>query len=449
MLLETLGAYVEAERTRALPEGVMHHAKRAVIDWFAATYPGAVMAPNPNLREALAEELGHGRAVVLPSGERAPARTAAFLNGASAHTSEFDDIFRDAAYHPGSATVAAALAMAQAKGSSGETFLRAVIAGYEVSTRIALALGRSHYARWHTTATISTFGATCAAAVVLGLNATQTAHAIANAATMAAGLQQAFRSGGMSKPLHGGHAAEAGVTCAMGAAQGVTGTLDVLDGEVGFGVVMSDGADWSKATASLGEEYNIGRMTVKNHGCCGHTFAAIDAVLALRVQHGLTPDTVASIHAATYGPAIEICNRPDPHTPTDCRFSIQYVMAHALMHGSVRLAAFMPDHFEDPALRAILPRISASVDPELDARFPGQRAARVTIETTDGRSLAFFQPTRRGDPDAPLTDTELDAKFTELAGDVLPAAQVETLLTALRGLEARRDMALPGATLAG
>ena len=218
MLMHQIADYVVGERTNTFDQETIHHAKRAVIDWFAAMYPGSVQDPNPMLRAALEEDLGHGSSLVYPSGTRATMRAAAFLNGASAHTAEFDDIYRDASVHPGCATIAAALAVGQARGADGDTILRGVIAGFEVCTRIALAMGKPHYKLWHTTATMATFGASAASALIMGLNRDQTAHALATAATMAAGLQQAFRSDGMSKPIHSGHAADAGVLSAMTAA---------------------------------------------------------------------------------------------------------------------------------------------------------------------------------------------------------------------------------------
>ena len=444
MLLKEIGAYVARERSSELSDKTIHHAKRAVIDWFAATMPGTAQNPGPMLRAALAEEIGHGRAIVLPGGASALTRTAAFLNGTAAHTAEFDDIHRDSAVHPGCATIAAALACAQTTGCDGETFLRGVIAGFEVSTRIGLAMTREHYKFWHATATISTFGASAAAALILGLDEDETAHALATAATMAAGLQQAFRSDAMSKPIHAGHAAEAGVTSAMAAGKGVTGALDVLDGPVGMGAAMSGRADWSKATAGLGSAYNIEVMTFKNHGCCGHTFAAIDGALVLKQQHGIDAADIESIHVGTYRPSVDICNRPDPQTPVDCRFSLHYVVAHALVHGSVRLAAFEPERMADRAVRDLLPKITLELDEDIDSRFPGQRAARVTIVMTNGERFSFLQPTRKGDPDMPLSDEELSDKFTELAGSVLADAEAEALLAALWGLEKRSSLDLPG-----
>ena len=430
-LIDQIADYIVSEQTSKLSPSTRHHAKRAVIDWFAAMYPGAIQDPNPMLCAAFVNSDDPAHSTIFPAGQRSNAKTAALLNGASAHTSEFDDIFRDGGFHPGCATIAAALAIAERDDCSGEMFLRAIIAGYEVSCRISLAMGRTHYEFWHTTATIGTFGAAAASALLLGLSRQQTAHALATSATLAAGLQQAFRSDGMSKPLHSGHAAETGVMAAISAGKGVTGALDVLEGAAGMGAAMSKAADWSKATADLGKIYHIEAITFKNHGCCGHTFAAIDGLLALMAAHGFGADDIASITIATYGPAVAITDRTDPKTPQECKFSMQYVVAHAACFGSVRIEAFTAEHINNPAVRSMLPLISVTTDPEIDAAFPAQRAARVTLTTKNGDSVSLFQPTRKGDPDMPLSDSELDAKFTELTAPVLGIETTAALLSDL------------------
>ena len=435
ILIEKIADYIVQEQTRQFAPSTIHHAKRAVIDWFAAMYPGSVQDPNPMLRAAFIEAGDPQQSIVFPTGDYSTIKTAAFLNGASAHTSEFDDIFRDGGLHPGCATIAAALAVAQKYDLSGEAFLRSVIAGYEVSSRISAAMGRDHYRFWHTTATIATFGAAAAACLLLGLSRPQTAHALATSATLAAGLQQAFRSDGMSKPLHAAHAAETGVMATIAASKGVTGALDVLEGPAGMGAAMSGNADWRKATSGLGKIYNIEAITFKNHGCCGHTFAAIDGLLFIMQDAQITANDIANIAIATYGPAVSITDRIDPKTPQECKFSMQYVLAHAAHYGSVRIEAFEAERMSDPAIQAMLGQIDLSIDPAVDAEFPARRAAHVTITTKDGRQLTHYQPTRKGDPDLPLTDDELDAKFIELANPVLGNELTNSLLQKLWQLD--------------
>jgi 2-methylcitrate dehydratase PrpD len=432
--VERFAEFALAFRAQPIPAEVLHHAKRAVIDWYAALLPGAVTAPATLLEKALAEDLDRGGAR-LALGRKATVRTAALINATAAHTMEVDDIYRDAIYHPGAPTIAAALAVAEDSGANGEAFLRGVIVGYEISTRIGAAMGRAHYRYWHNTGTIGSFGAAAAAAAIYGLDAKRFAHALATVATFAAGLQQAFRMDSMSKPLHAGHAAEAGLLAALAAREGVTGSLDVLEGEAGFGRAMSDGPDWDQATTTLGTDFHITRMTFKNHACCGHTFAAIDGALELQRALGVKAADIARVHVGTYRPALEVAGYEHPATPAEARFSLKYVVATALTHGSVRLAAFEPARLTDSATRALMQKIDLTVDAELDASFPGQRAARIAIETKGGRRGEHLQPTRKGDPDMPLSDSELEDKFLELATPVLGAAAARALVARLWTLE--------------
>ena len=433
-VVERFAEFALGFRARPIPADALHHAKRAVIDWYAALLPGAAVAPATLLEEALAHDLDRGGAS-LARGRKATARTAALINATAAHTMEVDDIYRDAIYHPGAPTIAAALAVAQQNGASGEAFLRGVIVGYEISTRIGVAMGRAHYRYWHNTGTIGSFGAAAAAAAIHGLDAKRFAHALATVATFAAGLQQAFRMDSMSKPLHAGHAAEAGLLAAFAAREGVTGSLDVLEGEAGFGRAMSDGPDWDKATATLGSDFHITRMTFKNHACCGHTFAAIDGALELQRSLGVHAADIARVGVCTYRPALEVAGYEHPATAAEARFSLKYVVATALTHGSVRLAAFEPARLADPATRALMQKIDLAVDAELDASFPGQRAARIVIQTRDGRRGEHLQPTRKGDPDLPLSDRELEEKFLELATPVQGDAAARALVARLWTLE--------------
>jgi 2-methylcitrate dehydratase PrpD len=418
--------YAAEFNTQPTPGEVMHHAKRAVVDWYASAYCGCSAEPVRLLEEVLAEDLDRGSARLVV-GRRATPRAAALINGAAAHAAEVDDSFREAMYHPGAPTIAAALAVAHGAGSTGKDLLSAIVLGYEVSTRIGVVLGRGHYHYWHNTGTVGTFGAAAAAGALLALNEAQFAHALATAATFAAGLQQAFRMDSMSKPLHAGRAAEAGLLAAQLAARGVTGSLDVLDGATGMGAAMSTGADWSQIAATLGLDFHITRITFKNHIGCGHTFPAIDAALELQRRHRFRAEDVASIRIGTYQAALDVACHARPSSANEARFSIPYVVATALVHGSVRTAAYETQRLHEPATRELLERISVCVDPELDAAFPGRRGARIEIVLRDGRSLTHLQRDRKGDPELPLGDADLEAKLMEFASPVIGAESAKAL----------------------
>jgi 2-methylcitrate dehydratase PrpD len=407
-LVERFADWAVSFREIPLSKSVLHHARRAVIDWHAALYPGMVVPPVTLMKKAFA-------------GEAQSPRLKALMEGTAAHTVEVDDIFRDGIYHPGAPTIAAANAFPQ--GLS----LRAVAVGYEISTRIGAAMGKAHYKHWHNTGTIGAFGAAAAAAEALQLDRKQFAHALATVTTFAAGLQQAFRMDSMSKPLHAGRAAEAGVSAALMAREGVTGSLDVM---VGFAAAMGDRPDWERGLATLGEDFHITRMTFKNHACCGHTFAAIDGALEVKKRMQIEAADIEKVEIATYRAGLEVAHYEEPRTPAEGRFSLKYVVATALTHGSVRLAAFEPERLQHPETKKILRKIQATLDPELEAAFPAKRAARVAI-TARGRREEWLQPTRVGDPEMPLSDRALEEKYFELVTPVLGEAKAREVLAKL------------------
>ncbi|MBT6093552.1 MAG: MmgE/PrpD family protein [Rhodospirillaceae bacterium] len=427
MIAAKLAAHAASLVDAELDDAVLHAAKRCVLDTFAATICGAVNAPATLMTDALEEELDHGNSGLVPSGRLAPIRTAALINAAAAHAMEVDDIFRDGIYHPGPPVIPAALAACQGRGMDGERFLRAVIAGYEVSNRVAAAMQPMHYKFWHTTGTIGTIGAAAAVSVALGLDAAATKDALANSVTMAAALQQAFATDSMGKPIHAGHASEAGAMAAIVAEKGVTGGDGIFEGPTGIGRAMSYDVDWEAMTDTLDKEFTICRMTQKNHTCCGHTFAAIDAVLALKEAHGLTPDDVEAITVGTYAKGVEICGTPDPKTLYEAKFSLEYVMAAALVTGRVRFAAFTDELLADPVMRANMAKIKCHVDDAAEAAFPSRRSAVVEITTKDGQTLEHYSPTRKGDPDNPLSDAELEDKYRELSEPVIGVDAAEAL----------------------
>lgn len=440
MIIHELADFVAAFRRRDIPPDAEHAAARCVVDLMAALIPGGVEPPATLLAAALAGETSDGAAVLIPSGQRVGVRAAALINGSAGHTIEFDDIYRDALFHPGAPTIAAALAMAQDRHANGDRFIRAVIAGYELSTRIGVVVQPAHYNFWHATGTLGTFGAAAAASTVLGLDAEGCAHAIATSGTLAAGLQQAFRSHAMSKPLHAGRAAETGLLAALAAERGVTGAPDILEGPRGFGAAMSNTPDF-RGVLGDPNAFNIRQMTFKPYAACGHTFAAVDAAREIRTREGLLAEDVERIEIATYGKALEVAGNPQPRTSYEAKFSLPYCVAVALATGSARLEAFTEERLKDEAISRLVAATALSTDPQADAAYPRQRAATVIVHTRDGRRLSFHAPTRKGDPDNPLSDDEISEKFMELAGPVIGAGDARELLAVLWRIQSVADLA--------
>ena len=463
---EVFARYAARFADEPLSEEVRRHAKRAVVDWHASLYAGLDAPAVQALEMVLVDDLDRGSArlargraataveawraatdveawraaTAIGAWRAATPRAAALIQGTAAHAAEVDDSFRDAMVHPGAATIAAALAAAQSVGANGLDFLCGVVLGYEVSTRIGVAMGRAHYKYWHNTGTMGSFGAAAAAGAILGLDEAAFAHALAMAGTFTAGLQQAFRSEAMAKPLHAGRAAEAGLLAAQLAARGVRSSLDILDGEGGLGRAMSTDPDWSQVGATLGNDFHITRLTFKNHVGCGHTFPAVDGALELRRQHGFTHQDIDRIHLDVYQATLDVAPHVDPQNADQARFSLHYMVASALVHGSVRLSAFSAERLNDPATRALMPRVTKALDPDIDAGFPGRRAARVDVTLRDGRRFTHFQPDRKGDPELPLSDLELGDKLIELASPVIGVDPARALLDKLWTLDQSKEL---------
>ncbi|MHA6627191.1 MmgE/PrpD family protein [Pseudonocardia sichuanensis] len=438
----TLARGAVAARDRPLPERAVRAALAAIVDWTAVTVGGAVAEPATALRRGLLTGAGPCR---LPgTRDGASAETAALVNGTAAHTLELDDIYAPGLYHPGAPTIAAALAAGERCGVSGADLVRGVVVGYEVGNRVASTLGAAHYRYWHNTGTAGALAAAAAAAEVLRLDVDRFAHALALAATTGAGLQQTFRSDSMGKPLHSGHAAQAGTVAAFAASAGFTGTPSVLDGEIGMGAVMSDSPSWDAAAAPFGPAFLVERTSVKPYPCCGHVFAAIDAALELR-EAGVRAEEVTRIEAESYSTALTVAGNPAPTTPFEAKFSIPFVVAHALVHGEVAAGAFTTDGLADERVTALMGRVALRPGAEFDEAFPARRGARVTVVGRDERERAVTVADRRGDPANPVTREQLDAKFRSLVEPVLGpdrAAELGELLWDLTGVADVRSLPL-------
>jgi 2-methylcitrate dehydratase PrpD len=413
-LLEQFGLFI-ASYPENLSAPDEHAARRALLDWQAALIAGSDSAVAEKLIASYATDLGHGPCSVAGSSSAAGLRVAAYLNGTISHIAEFDDIYRNGAYHPAAPTISAVFSLAQARGLSLSNLLRAITLGYEVSTRIAEVIQPSHYQFYHTTGTVGVFGAAAACAALLQLDEKSCAHALATAATFASGLQQAFRSDAMTKPMHAGHAAEVGLHAALTAAQGMTGALDILEGVAGFGAAMSSQPRWDELFFEIGKTSRITQMTFKNHGCCGHTFAAIDGAMYLIKQHAIDYQKIRRVRVGAYQATLDVCAYRHPTSAFEAKFSLSHTVACGILYGAVREKSVQVERLDQELIRSLEDRIELVLDPQATALFPKVRSAKIAIELLDGQVFEHHQLTRHGDPDDPLTDDELLSKFLELS----------------------------------
>ena len=430
--LESIAREATAFRTRPLTDEAIAAAKRVIIDWFAVTVGGADGVVAAALSAAVPASNGPCR--LLGTGVFTTAPMAALVNGTAAHTLELDDIYAPGTFHPGAPVIAAAFALGEAGGASGSDLLRAVIAGYEVGNRIATDLGPSHYRLFHTTGTAGALGAAAAGADMLNLSLAQTTHALAIAGTLAAGLQQTFRSDAVAKPLHAGNAAHAGVIAALAAQGGATGALDLLDGEIGLGHAMAATTDWSATRGAWSDRLLVESMTMKAYPCCGHTFAAIDAAGLLRPDIA-SLDDIERIEVETYQVAVETAGIARPVTPAEAKFSIAFTVATMLVHGGVDLASFTDARVEEPAITRLLGRVHPRATAEFTDPFPAHRGARVVIHLVDGTSREVAVPNRFGSPQNPMSPEQLERKFLDLVARSRAPMDATVLLQRLMHLE--------------
>ncbi len=335
----------------------------------------------------------------------------AFLLGALTHSLETDDLHRASVVHPGCVVVPAAWTAARAMHLDGKGFLDAVIRGFEAATRIGSAVGPAHYKTWHNTATCGPFGAAAAVASILDLDRDKLVHALGNAGTQSSGLWEFLDSGAMSKHLHAGRAAEAGWMAATLAQGGFTGPRTILEGRRGlFAAMCPDGAE-GLVTAEPDALWQVHATSIKPWPCCRHTHPAIDGALSLREEleaRGTKVHDISGIHVRTYQAAIDVTDRMDPQTEYEAKFSMQHCVAAALSPAPMDFTAF-----GDAAranLAALRARISLVLEPRFDDAYPRAWGSAVCITLRDGTRLEAVRDHARGDPEAPLSRSDLEAK---------------------------------------
>jgi len=221
-----------------IPEDVVAQSKRCLLDWVGVTLGGMAHPAIKILKDAAVEFGGNPHATILGTSIRTSMYQAAFVNGTASHVLDFDDTHLGALMHPSVTVIPAALSFGESRRVNGREFLSAYLAGFEVETRISMAMGASHYdAGWHATASMGRFGAAAAVARLAGLRREQAAMALGLAGTQASGLRKVF--GTMSKPFHAGKAAADGLLSAILAGKGFTCSSDILTGDKGLGRIFS------------------------------------------------------------------------------------------------------------------------------------------------------------------------------------------------------------------
>jgi 2-methylcitrate dehydratase PrpD len=466
-------AHEFARRVHALsasdltPE-VVHWARVGLLDTIGVTLAGS--REPAVMRTAQALDLGSGPALWFGQQRRVGALDAALLNGTASHALDFDDCNNTMGGHPSAPVLSALLPLADELGSTGADFLLAYVSGFELECKLGLAVNFHHYTKgWHPTATLGTFGAAAACAKLMGLDAAQVATALALAASFASGIKANF--GTMSKPLHVGHAARNGLLAARLARAGVTASAErVFEHEHGFFEVFNGAGtyDAARGLAAWGQPLDIVTpgIAIKQYPCCGSTHPAIDAMLHLVRTHNFQVQDIHHIEAWIHRRRLQHTNRPTPRTALDAKFSLQYVLARAVLDGCVTVPQFEGAALNDARVHALLPRIHVAPyggqQPDGETTFTpftpftpfapiaedNHFAGAVRVTLTDGRVLTAQVEQPLGRTSAhPLPTDLLNAKFRLCASAVLRAEAIDGVMAQIESIHSLPDMRLLSAQL--
>lgn len=392
---DTLLTGLAARLARPVAKGERERARLHLLDWLAC----------------VAGARGSEVARIAAAGAAEGWERAAWLG----NVLEMDDVHRTALLHPGPVVWPAAMSVADADMAAR---LDAAVRGYEAMIAIGAAMDAHHYAHWHPTASMGGFGAAAAAGSLIGLNGEDYAHALANAGSVAGGLWHMRHATGVStKQWHIAHAVRTGREAALMVAAGATGPLALLEGPQGLlaaltrepGPLAGDDAGWL-----------IHAVSFKPFAACRHAHPAIDAAMELRAQGRLASPFLVE----TYADALTFCDRPDPRTELEAKFSLQHAVA-VVADGR----AAEPEDFTLEAIAALAPlraqvRVSESV--EFTARYPAHFGARVN---------SFTLIDTRGDPERPVSEEHIVAKMHSLArwGGLAPDEAERAVRLALEG----------------
>ncbi|HUO29663.1 MAG TPA: MmgE/PrpD family protein [Bryobacteraceae bacterium] len=422
-----------------LPPDVLDRARYFLLDYLAVAIRGSREDSAQALQRMVQRIGANGCATILGTKARTIPGLAALANGAAAHGIEMDDTHSGGSIHLGATMYSAALALAETMpDTSMDSLLTAVVAGFEATARIAMAVQpKEHYALgFHPTQTCGVFGAALTSAKLLGLSADQTLAAVGIAGSMAAGSMEFLAEGAWTKRIHPGLAAQNGIHAALLAAEGFSGPLHILEGRDGFLHGYSRNPVPERLTAKLGESFEILHTAVKPHACCRYMQGPIDAILALAREHNLEASQVRRIEVAILAAGWNIVADPrekkyNPDSIVDAQFSMPFGAAVALLDGAAGLDQFTMQKIRSPRVREVMAKVALVRDAQLEETFPKEWPARVTIETEDGRRLEKFVRYPKGDPENPLSWDEMAAKFRSLAGAVLSEERCSVIIDAI------------------
>jgi 2-methylcitrate dehydratase PrpD len=377
---------------------------------------------------------GTPEASVVGHGFRTSAVMAALANGTMGYACDLEPHHPEAILHPVAVMLPTALAVGERTGASGLDLLAAVALGCEVEYRASMAIGpvEMYDLGFHPSAVAGCFGATAAAAFLLGLGREAVVRALGLAGCQASGLM-AWQSDPSenARPFQMGMAARNGVTAAMLAGVGFGGPAAIFDhGHTVFRAFSREPKP-EILIASLGERWDgIMELAIKPYASVSFLHPALDALLGLVREHDLRPAEIEQLTLRFPRSGVHCVD--DNPLKSHCA---QYILPVAVASREVRVADLFEDRrLTDPEVAALAVRTEVIADDVLNALFPDAYASIVEIRTRDGRMLERRNDIARGYPETPLAEAELAEKFRALAGSVASAGRVAALEEELAAL---------------
>lgn len=446
-----IATFVAELRYEDLPPDVLAQAGRIVLDAVGCAFAAAqATSRKAAIAYSFAAQFSSGaqHSPVIGGVDTHPA-IAAFANGFLINAADHDDTHKRTLIHSGSVLVPAALSLVLARGGTGRDLICAIVAGYEVSSRIGLAVMPTHYRLWHSTATNGTFGAAAAAAKALKFDAERVDTALGFAGTQAAGLNMFFESRDDSKSVNPGKSAMNGVMAALLAELGASSPAAILEHEKGYLAAFSDDPHPEALVEGLGARWEVLENGFKLYPSMLATHSPIGAALEIVATHAPDPSRITRIEVATYRTLRSDLSSTDISTDMAARLSVPFCVSTALATGTLDEASFSKARRSDPAILSLMARTTVVPDPDLTALYPEKFPARVSVTLDDGTECVATCLYPRGDPRNPLSDDELEDKFLRGAMPILGLDRARALMTELSRLGDLDDLATIAGLLRG
>ncbi len=422
-----------------LSKEAVYQAKRFLLDSFGCALGGYQQHDVAIALEVLHEIAGRGDATVIGSCEKMDPVSAALANALMIRCMDYNDIYwKQDPSHP-SDIFPAAIAGCERTGSNGRELVVGLVLGHEFEQRLCEAAFPGIRERgWHH-ATLTAFVSPIVAGRALHLSAEQIQHAIGISASRHCTLG-AVTAGKltMMKNTVDPMATQSGLLAALLAEKGYTGPEHVIDGKEGL--THCFGPEWKLPvlTEGLGENWRITQCGMKAFPTEALTHTPISAVLSLVKDNDLAPADIAKVHIRTTARGADILSDPskyDPRTKETADHSLPYVVAAAIADRQVTPLQFTPAKINDTTIRAQLNKIVVVADAEIEKVFPALQRVVVKITTANGREFQKQLDFPKGDPRNPLSDAEIEEKFTALADPVMSRSAQEVVKDAVWNLE--------------